>query len=133
MIDLTMKFELAIDIKNSLFDESKWLSSLTRLTKELSLSFLWDDLNDNWIIMGSEKERVIMAARHCPLVFVKDPFGVEKIGELLQDRFIIEIVSSFDDEVFCVRNKKIYTCFPWNTEVISPDKFSLEDLFYATH
>jgi hypothetical protein len=133
MIDLTPKFDLAIAIKNVSFDESKWYSSLDILVKESILSFLWDDIDDNWIIMGRGSERTLMAARHFPLVFINDPVLEKKIGDIFSDRFIAEFVSNFDDEAFCLKKEKIYSYFPWDTDAVSPDNFSLEDLFYATH
>ncbi len=133
MIDLTSKFELAIAIKNNSFDELKWYSSLEILVRESMLSFLWDDINDNWIIIGQGSERTLMAARHFPLVFIKVPVLEEKIGNIFLDRFIAEFVSDFDEEIFCLKKERIYNYFPWDTDAVSPDNFSLEDLFYATH
>jgi hypothetical protein len=133
MTDLTNKFEAAIGLKNNSFNEMRWYSALKLLAEKANLTFLWDDIDDKWIKLGKSNMPSLMVARYCPLMFAEDAFLVEEFVRIYPEDFVYEIFKDNISEDYCIQADKIREFFPWYTEVVSPDKFSLEDLFYATH
>src|ERR1700733_13105336 len=93
MIDVTDKFELAINIMNTSFNEVKWYSAIDVFVKKTRQCFLWDDIDDNWIKIGLDSRLTSMIARHCPFIFMQDPILLEEFSKLYSDGFVFQFFS----------------------------------------
>lgn len=133
MIDLTTKFETAIKIKNESFIESKWYSSLVLLLTQSNFIFIWDDIDDRWIKIGSNKEIRIMAARSLPFIFIQNSCLIENFSKIYANKFVFEVFTSYISSDFSVDKGKLRKWLPWYGDDLWCENFSLEDLFYETH
>lgn len=134
MIDLTSKFNEAIEISRESFSEAQWYSALVLLLTEAELTFIWDDIDDRWIKIGNENSPQIMAARSFPLIFAQQSKIVQIFNDIYKNNFIYELYLSNVAKNYCVKSNEVPIWFscgnnsePWCNE------FSLEDLFYETH
>ncbi|MCL1809782.1 MAG: hypothetical protein FWG42_08505 [Clostridiales bacterium] len=103
-----------------------------------SLELDWDDgAGEEWArFIHHEFGKVYMINSKIGIIFAKRIFSNE-IPQTLYDRFIISIVECYDKEEWHVdleTLRKSVSQIEWNTsdDIVNPNAFSLDDLYYAT-
>jgi hypothetical protein len=134
MTDLTEIFESAINLKESgSFHEEKWINALFSMANQNNIAILWNEEEDNWLMLGDDSKLLVMAARHIPLLFIAETNLITALSKVYGNKFIYTVINNPNLDEYCVNASKISALFPWHTDVVQESCFSLNDLFYATH
>jgi hypothetical protein len=134
MIDLTESFRTAFNLKmNNKFLQSKWIKALEMIRKKNHFQLLWNDEEDNWLKLGEDNKLIILAARDMPLLFLLNKNLIEDISKTYGYEFIPIVAGNENENIYSLNLKVIKSILTWNTNSVSPNSFSLNDLFYATH
>ena len=111
MIDLTSKFNEAIEISHKAFSEAQWYSALVLLATQAELEFIWDDIDDRWIKIGYKKSPQLMAARFIPLLFAQQSQIVQIFTDIYKNNFVIEFYLSNVEKNYCVKSREVPSWF----------------------
>ena len=134
MIDLTFKFRKSFKLKEEIaFDYQRWLDAFSKLVDNIGIEYMWDEEEDNWLKLGTHDNVFLMAARHIPFVFFCNSELMEIFKAVYNKGFEYEIVRDPNSQTYCVDASEINKWFEWRTDIVNTNKFSINDLFYATH
>jgi len=133
MIDITSYLNEAF-LKGRFFDKENWLLSINKYVTNKKYQFLWDEEEDLWIEIGDDTNRIAMIARAFPFMFVIDQKILSEYSSCYSGDFVGLVISSWDlPEYRIYLNSLNSNIVDWRTKVVDPERFSINDFFYATH
>ena len=122
--------------KKTIWGEDAFISILRKLESSYKgLSYYWDDeAGENWATVLQNEDIIAIICHDLPITFLKESY-IEMFSSLLELKDLeIEISKDFDIPEWTLKSSQNQFAIGWHAdkEAVNPEKFSVNDLKYAT-